>query len=205
MTESHDPLDSPIVFTGPQATSRRSYTSNIEDAGWKTHQSFLKCLGVAQALKVDFLPIIWQPALRPVGAGATARIRQAMVNIRTDFAFKRYWESQRCTSAEEESKMFRALIQEIAVLGLPSIQKHPNIVTLAGLCWDVIAESGKVWPVLVFEKSRHGDLRAFMQTGVGRQLGLKKRLELCADIAIAVIYLHANSKLQEHDVTHPTT
>ena len=200
MPEYHDPLDSPIVFTGPQVTSKGSSTSTDEGIGSNTHQNFLKCLGVAQVFKVDFLPITWQPALKTVGTGATARIRQALVNIQTDFAFKRYWESERCTSTEEESKMFRALIQEISVLGLLSIRSHPNIITLAGLCWDIIPESGRVWPVLVFEKSRHGDLRAFMQNGVGRRLDLEKRLELCADIATAVMYLHANSKLQKLDL-----
>ena len=201
MSEYHDPLDSPIIFTGPQVTLKDSHTCIDEGDGSNTHQNFLKCLAVAQVFKVDFLPIIWQPALKSVGAGATARIRQAPVNTRTDFAFKRYWESQRCTSAEEESKMFQAIIQEISVLGLPSIRSHPNIIRLAGLCWDIIPKSGRVWPVLVFEKSRHGDLRLFMQNGVGRRLDLEKRLELCADIATAVMWLHANSKLQNLDLT----
>lgn len=195
MSDYNDPLDAPVVFTGPQATSGGSCAFPDEVVGSNAHQDFLRCLGLAQHFKVDFLPITWQSALKAIGTGATARIYQALVNIQTDFAFKNFRDSRRFASAEEESKLFRALIQEISVLGLPSIRSHPNIITLTGLCWDVNPESERVWPVLVFEKSKHGDLRAFMQSGVGRRLDLNKRLELCADIAAAVMCLHANSKL----------
>lgn len=196
MSEYHDPLDFSIVLSGPRVTSKSSPSFTDEGAGPNAHLYFLKCLGLAQHLNIDFLPITWQRGLESVGFGATSRIRQALVNTDTDFAFKSYRESQRCTSAEEENKLFRTLIREISVLGLPSIRRHPNIITLAGLCWDIVPETGTVWPVLVFEKSRHGDLRVFMQNGVGRRLDLEKRLELCADIATAIMYLHANSKLQ---------
>lgn len=57
----------------------------------ETHQSasstsneeydLLDFLGVAQSLKIDFLPITWQPALGKVGEGGTAVIYQALVNI----------------------------------------------------------------------------------------------------------------------------
>lgn len=39
-----------------------------------------------------------------------------------------------------------------------------------------------------------------MQNGVGRRLDLEKRLELCADIAMAVMGLHGNSRLQNLDL-----
>lgn len=109
MSEYYDPLDSPVVFTGPRVTSRDSYTITDEGIGPNACQCFLKCLGLAQHAKVDFLPIIWQTALKPLGSGATAWIRQAPVNIETDFAFKIIGESKRCISAEEESQMYRAL------------------------------------------------------------------------------------------------
>ena len=197
MSESHDPLDSPIIFTISHATSIGTRTSTDQRDGSSTHHEFLRCLGVAQYFKVDLLPIIWQPASKLLGLGATAQLHQAPVNLHTDFAFKRFVGSQRCFSAEEKKKYFRALVQEITILSIPTIRSHPNIINLMGLCWDVEPETGSVWPVPIFEKSQYGNLRAFMQNGVGRCLDLRRRLELCADIARAVICLHANGDLQD--------
>lgn len=192
-SEFYDPLDFPINFTAPHASSKRTVASISEYNSSKAQQDFLRCLGAAQHFNVDFLPIMWQPALKIIGAGATAQIHQALVNTQTDFAFKRFLGTQQSFSAEEQGKLFRALIQEITILSLPSIRHHPNIIDLAGLCWDVVPETGSVWPVLVFEKSRHGNLRTFMQDGVGRQFKFHERLKLCADVARAVLCLHANS------------
>ena len=192
LSEEYDPLDASINFTVSHASSKRTFTSVSEYNSPYAQQEFLRCLGAAQHFNVDFLPITWQPALEIIGAGATARIHQALVNIQTDFAFKRFLGSQQSFSAEDQKKSFRALIQEITILSLPSIRHHPNIVSLAGLCWDVIPETGSIWPVLVFEKSRHGNLRTFMQTGVGGRLKFHDRLKLCADVARAVLCLHAN-------------
>ena len=194
MSEDYDPLDSPVRFTVSQASSKRTIRSISEYSSSNAQPYFLVCLGAAQHFNVDFLPITWQPALNIIGAGATARIHQAPVNAQTDFAFKRFLGSEQSFSAEEQRKLFRALIQEITILSLPPIRRHPNIINLAGLCWDVVSENGSVWPVLVFEKSRHGNLRAFMENGVGRRLGFQDRLKLCADVAQAVLCLHANSQ-----------
>jgi hypothetical protein len=149
---------------------------------------FLTFLGIAQSLKIDFLPITWQPALDTVGQGGTAEIRQALINLQTSFAFKRLIS----TRPAEEAKNFQALIAEISVLGQPSIRDHPNIITLEGICWDIILETEKVWPVLVFEKARLGDLLAFMEQGAGKKLSLEDRLQLCVDIATAVADMHSN-------------
>ena len=197
MSDSPDLLDSPIVLTISHATSTGTRTSTDQGGGSNTHHGFLRCLGVAQHFKVDLLPITWQPASDLLGFGATARLHQAPVNLHTDFAFKRFKGSQRLFSAEDKKKSFRALVHEISILSLPTIRSHPNIINLMGLCWDVEPETGSVWPVLVFEKSQHGNLRAFMQNGVGRRLGLGRRLELCADVARAVICLHANGDLED--------
>jgi hypothetical protein len=149
---------------------------------------FLTFLGIAQSLKIDFLPITWQPALDTVGQGGTAEIRQALINLQTSFAFKRLIS----TLPAEEARNFQALIAEISVLGQPSIRDHPNIITLEGICWDVIPETEKVWPVLVFEKARLGDLLAFMEQGAGKKLSLEDRLKLSVDIATAVAEMHSN-------------
>jgi hypothetical protein len=151
---------------------------------------FLSFLGIAQSLKIDFLPITWQPALDTIGHGGTAEIRQTLINIQTSFAFKRLVS----TRSGEEAKNFQALIAEISVLGQPSIREHPNIITLEGICWDIIPETEQVWPVLVFEKAPLGDLLVFMEQGAGNKLGLEDRLKLCIDIATAVADMHSNCR-----------
>ena len=201
MSEIYDPLDSSIVFTAPQVASESTVASTFESRRVQSQKDFIRCLGIAQHFNVDFLPITWQPTLKVVGAGATARVHQSTLNVETDFAFKRCISSRKCFSEDEERKLFRALLREIQTLSLHSIREHPNIINLAGLCWDVIPESGRVWPVLVFEKSKHGNLRAFMQNGLGRQLNFECRLRLCADIAKAIICLHENRKLRHIDLS----
>lgn len=96
---------------------------------------FLDFLGVAQSLKIHFLSITWQPALDKVGEGGTAKIRQALIDIRMTFAFKRL---KHPLHGEQESRNLRALIAEISILGHPAIRPHPNIITIEGICWDVI-------------------------------------------------------------------
>lgn len=148
---------------------------------------FLDFLGVAQSLKIDFLPITWQPGLEQVGEGGTAKIRQALIDIRMTFAFKRL---KHPLHGEQESRNLRALVAEISILGHPAVRPHPNIITLEGICWDVIDGGEKVWPVLVFEKTSCGDLNMFMTSGPGRELNLQERLDILFDIALAIKDLH---------------
>jgi len=89
----------------------------------------------AQRRQIDFLPITWQPALDGVGLGGTAEIRQSLLKLQDNFAFKRTKESKRVTHSK--ATMFRAFTSEVTVLGLSAVRSHPNIVTLLGICWDV--------------------------------------------------------------------
>lgn len=148
---------------------------------------FLDFLGVAQTLKIDLLPISWQPALGTVGEGGTAEIRQALINLQMTFAFKRL---KRSRSSMDEAQDWGKLIAEISILGHPAVRSHQNIVNIEGICWDVISSGKKVWPVLVFEKTRHGDLEMFMSSDEGRRLGFKERLDVLCDIGLAIRDLH---------------
>ena len=164
-------------------------------------------LGAAQTLKIDFLPIIWQPALDHIGQGATAEIREASMNVQTSFAFKRP-KFKIPSDVEFETRVLPSLIAEMSVLSHPSIREFPNIVRLEGICFEIISEGyvfsrekpfdhskGGVVPVLVFEKAKYGDLRNFMTTyNVGKTLSLKDRLQFCIDIARAVEEMHSNSE-----------
>ena len=116
------------------------------------------------------------------------------------FAFKKIkdaewieniYETQR---PEEVKTRFRALISEISVLGHPSVREHPNIISLLGVCWDILP-SGCVWPVLVFERTALGDLWSFVESDEGKIISTEVRLKLCADVATAVRDLHQSSKM----------
>ena len=151
----------------------------------------LTFLSVVQKLDIDFLPVTWQPALDSIGRGATAEIRQASVNLQTSFAFKHIRWSR---MAEDEAEIFQALIAEILVLGHPLIRKHHKIVTLEGISWDVINGGESILPVLVFKKAQHGSLLDFMEHDIGRRLHFRDRVYLCAEIAEAVVQMHAKSQ-----------
>ncbi len=55
----------------------------------------------------------------------------------------------------------------------------------------------KVWPVLVFEKSRYGDLNNFMVSSSGKALDFKYRVELLFGIADAVRNLNSAGRYSE--------
>lgn len=147
----------------------------------------LDFLGVAQRLRLDFLPVTWQSGLDTVGEGGTAEIRQAAINPQTSFAFKLL---KRNSWATEEAQNLRVLIAEIAVLGHYAVQwgQHTKF---EGICWDVGPGDEDVWPVLVSEKSRYGNLNDFMASGSGKALNFEDRIELLFHVADAVRVLHA--------------
>lgn len=83
---------------------------------------------------------------------------------------------------------------EVSVLGHPLVRSHPNIIRLEGVCWDVSFDEDEVWPVLVFEKARYGDLRKFISTKTGGSINWVDRVKLCADIATAIMLMHSSRK-----------
>ena len=155
---------------------------------------FLTFLGIAQHLHIDFLPISWDTDAN-IGEGGTAKITQSSINLELAFAFKRLASVRSARSEAETTAIYEALVAEISVLGHKSVRGHPNINRLQGICWDIEPETERVWPVLVFEKTQHGDLEKFMELGAGARFDLKNRLKLCAEIASAVSHLHMNGEL----------
>ena len=173
----------PYISSGETGQSADSISDQEYD--------FLDFLGVAQSLKIDFLPITWQPALDKVGEGGTAVIYQALINIQATFTFKRLKPPR---SAMKESRNLRALIAEISILGHPAIRYHPNVANIEGICWDVVDGGEEVWPVLMLEKTRCGDLNRFMTSGPGKELDSKNRLDMLFDVALAVSDLHITGR-----------
>jgi hypothetical protein len=144
-------------------------------------------LAIAQWRKIDCLPITWQRALDSAGVGATAFVHQSLVNLKVSLAFKRIHLEK--VSAKSRQSAMRALMSEVSVLGHPIIRRHTNIIRLEAVCWEFRADD--LWPVLVFKKTPHGDLRRFMQSAEGRQITFEERLRLCSDIAAAIMTMHS--------------
>ena len=169
---------------------------------------FIVFLAVAQKLEIEFLPITWQSTRQLIGHGGTSQINQALINLQTRFAFKRV--ADRHKLDKPEHSIYQSLISEVIALRCPSLQRHPNILELQGICWDIplrkedseteaaestLSSQDKVWPVLVFEKSEFGDLYHFTTLPVGRDLGFNERLKLCEDIGTAVADMHSKRKI----------
>jgi serine/threonine protein kinase len=73
---------------------------------------------------------------------------------------------------------------------------------LKGMCWDVrpsLDERVTVQPVLVMEKTEHGDLGHFIPSERGRNLPFHGKLMLCLDIGEAIYDLHS-SKIIHGDI-----
>ena len=188
-------IDFTMSTANPSSNSYDSGRITYTSRG-KVHQSagstsakrydFLDFLGVAQKMRIHFLPIRWQPGMNLAGKGGTAKIHQGLANVEMTFAFKQ----MRKTQSPMEAQYLSALIAEISILGHDSIRRHENIVNIEGICWDVDSGEDKVWPVLVFEKAPYGDLNNFMTIGVGREVNIEKRLKILTEVALAVRDLH---------------
>ena len=188
--------------------------STIESA---TPQEFhgscdlITLLAVTQDLLIELLPISWDERLDVVGHGATAEIREAIVSRAFSYVFKRPARRLRCDLEEVERRYLPMLVDEITILGNPEVRRHPNIVQIEGICWEILAEEGNrpsrrdpidlnnraigIIPVLVFQKSELGDLHYFMTQGKGQTLDFVDRIKICIDIAKGVAKMHTQSKL----------
>src|SRR6516164_5720364 len=174
LTESNNSIyDSLQGWSSSQSVRQISRTA--------PHDDFLTFISIAQKYNVDFVATTWQPGFGLLGQGGYGRVSQSLVNLQFSFAFKRI---------REVSDTFKEPITELSVLCQPFIRDHPNIIKLEGICWEVNPEADRILPVLLFEKSREGDLRHFLSSAEGRGLSVMAKLGLCADIAEALINLH---------------
>ncbi|KAI1321915.1 hypothetical protein F5Y16DRAFT_416667 [Xylariaceae sp. FL0255] len=167
--------------------------------------NFISFLAVSQCLEIPLLPITWDPARQPVGLGQSGHISEASMSLYSSFAFKRIGHQDKLDNPQTE--IFGPLINEVAVLRHKHIERHPNVPELEGVCWEIVSSTASpsrdmrdpggvipvnVWPVLVFEKSQHGDLYQFSQSQDGHNLSVGDRLTLCMDIGNAVATMHDN-------------
>lgn len=173
------------VATDPYITRLSASARRVRPAEAYSNYGFIAVLALIQRLMIDLLPITWQAALGSLGRGGQGVINQALIDIQTSFAFKRF--------EIKGLDPYREAVQEMVVLRHPAVRDHPHIVQLIGVCWD-IPDSNHVWPVLVFEKTHLGDLDHFVQTSNGGSLRLEDKLKMCVEIGIALRDMHQNSK-----------
>jgi serine/threonine protein kinase len=172
---------------------RRNYDSENHVVGEKAETErfdLLSFLAVAQQLKIQYLPITYQTALEEIERGGTAQISQATLGRRKGLAFKRIKDKDKV----ERFRAYQMLTSELLVLGHPAVKHHPNIVKLLGICWDIPSDE-EVWPALVFEKSEFGDLKRFVNFRNAQRMKILDRIELCADIGMALADMHSNSEI----------
>lgn len=165
-------------------SSHVSYSATyLPDPSLEYPLDLIAFLAAAQWRGIDLLPITWQPALDTAGRGATAEIQQSIINLSLTLAFKRFLFSP-------DSGTYRAIITELCILGHPAVKEHPNIIKLLGVCWDVVSED-EIRPVLVFEKTKHGNLNEFVVSEEARLLSSEQWLNLYTGIANAIVTMHS--------------
>ena len=151
------------------------------------HYDLLSAIFAADQLNIDLFPITWMVALDPLGRGAQGLVQQALVDIQTNFAFKR---SRRSGGTNDQNR-YCAIISEMVILRTPRVRDHPNIINLEGLGWDVDTEFDEIFPVLIFPKATYSSLYQYFDSPENLHLPLEKRLMLCGNIISAMLCMHS--------------
>jgi hypothetical protein len=157
-----------------------SFSASTNFTTTEIESDLIAFLSLVQKYDVDFLPITWQPALSTLGVGGSGTISQSTFITDMPLAFKRY----------HEDGDFLPIMSEVLILSQPPIQKHPNIINLEGICWEIKPRTEKAVPALVFEKATW-DLDQFMNLEEGMNMSIDDRLKFCANIGSALMVLHA--------------
>jgi hypothetical protein len=168
------------------------------------HFDLLSFISIAEKLDVDFVQTTWQPALEMLGKGATSMVQQAQMDAKFGLAFKRSmaWpEEDFADTNQQEVARYKALIYELIALAV--LSKHPNVIDLLGITWEIDAETEQVWPVLLTERSIYGTMADFLPSEIGANLDCRGKLKLCADIARACQSLHNLGELSFDSLLNP--
>jgi serine/threonine protein kinase len=165
-------------------TTSGNLPSEIKSTILAHQDDLIGFLGLIQYFRVPLIPITWQPALGPLGRGATAYVNQAAVNVEMSHAFKRM-RSHTC---------FDTWVNEVMILG--RLGNHPNIASIEACCLEIL-DNGKLSPVLVFKKADFGDLEAFMRSKAGLTMNDEDVVRLCAGIGSGLQHIHLSSAFQD--------
>ena len=161
------------------------------------HYDLLSYLAITERLSnlrlYSFIPNYQINNRSSIQAGASGIVHNQELSGDSGIIFKRY----RTTPQSSRQEVFKAIISEVMVLKHPVLAKHPNVVDLNGVTWDVEFEHGQapqVTPVLVFKRAEYGDLASFFRTSQGQRSSLEERLQFCIDIASALKAMHTYGK-----------
>lgn len=168
------------------------------------HPDFLSFITISQYHKVDIWPLPWDSRLGTLGRGATGDVRQALVDLESQFAFKRFVshratrlnDTESPTSFRSNEKLFIALVSELVVLSQIKIRQHEHIVDIEGIAFDVEEtneDTLEVWPLLIMKKAQHGSIMSYMASESGKAVDFFNKLKFCAQIGSAISTMHLNS------------
>lgn len=172
------------------------------------HADFLSFITLAQYHKVDVWPRSWDPNFDEVGKGATGDVKQFLVDLKSQFAVKRFsahretrrrdllLESGEPLVTQNNEKLFAAMICELVILSQIKIKRHAHIIDIEGIAFDMEDDdqnSPRLWPVLVIDKAHHGSLVRYMNSARPDEFNLFSRLRICAQIGSAISAIHSDS------------
>jgi hypothetical protein len=182
MFGASQPCRQRLVYRSQLEESSATEADDKSFAHVETKADIVTYLSVASAWQIDIIPYTWHPNLGNIGQGQTGGIQQSIANLQTSFAFQTF-------DRLKPEIAFEEAISEIQVWGGSQIRGHPNIISLEGICWNVLAP-GDVLPVLVFEKTNLGSLSSFMQKN-NEGSSIETQLRIAIGIIRAMSILHA--------------
>ena len=194
-------MDSAQYFV-PMSTGYtvRNETSNETTPTTSEHQAppLVKLLSIATAVRLNILPVKWRPGLESLGEGATANINQSPLNSKISFAFKRFNQfSDSLPSLSNHDELllkYNAILSEVVTLMHSEIYRHPNVVNLEGLCWEILSDSAQIRPVLVFRKADGGSLDKFISRHEAKSLSFADKIHICGEIAKGLRIIHLSGR-----------
>ncbi|OBS19139.1 hypothetical protein FPOA_10862 [Fusarium poae] len=152
--------DTCTVFTTSDAADNGLQPCSVE---------LLRFVAIAQRLGVDFLFFGSREYGLPLdGDGASGVVTTRPLTAQASFSFKSF---KKTADLTQKASIYRALISEIYILQHPLIKNHPNFVRLYGVGFDVArnySDEGEglpeIWPTLILERAKDGNLAAFLGT-----------------------------------------
>ena len=154
------------------------------------HYDLLMFLAILQKLKsVHFLELAPSFKNDAEFRGSNTLLHSTRLSDAESIVFKRIDPQARLA----EKEIYKTLITELVTHEHAVIRIHPNIHHIYGIAWEVHPETLQVLPVIAFEKSRLGDLEAFL-TEKANSISFMQKLHLCLDIGSAIENLHSISE-----------
>jgi hypothetical protein len=147
----------------------------------------LSFISTAAEFSLDFVSVAWQPVLERPIRGAPPMVQQGQIDAGINLAIKRSLieSADYIATKQQNSSRFRAMVYELIALEL--LEDHPNVIDSLGISWETDRDTGDVWPVLLTESSRYGNMEIFLQSEEGKALDILSKRKLLQEIATACL------------------